>query len=126
MQKMVEIVPKMVREVIDTELTDKQINGVISTASKTIETKVLPAADRQGITLDPGLQVEIARWLAAHYVSIRDSTTKISKEKIGDAEVDYYIETSKGSSRWLVEAQNLDPTKALLGLSGRKLGLYIF
>lgn len=71
-----------VKEIIDTELDD--VSMFITTANILV-TKLLGDSDLENDHL-----AEIEKYLAAHFVAIRDpSAQRIVSEKIGDAEVRY-------------------------------------
>ncbi len=74
---MVVITPEEVREVIDTELSDENISGLLSTAS----VMVIP------IQVSDQVKSEIKKFLAAHLIAVKDHTTTIIEETIGDASV---------------------------------------
>lgn len=110
--------PQLVEEIITTVLSNDEIEGAISSASvlyrKYLETK----------NIEPYLELEIKRWLAAHFVSLKDPTTRVDKEKIGDASVEYskigqdssYIGLK--ATRWGQQAIIFDPTGVLKNLDG--------
>ena len=77
-----------VKEIIDTELTDEQVTPFLRAANLLV-TEVL-SDEGYGTSL----LAEIERWLAAHFVAIRDP--RISKEKIGDADATYQGKTGLG------------------------------
>lgn len=107
--------PELVRGVITTKLSDTQIESAISTAMVLYDSKLGSNA-----SVSKALQIEIKRYLAAHFVSIHDPSSKPLKEKLGDASIEYQVNTSKLgdgflSSVWGQTAAALDPTGALLG-----------
>jgi hypothetical protein len=108
--------PAMVREVIKTVLTDTEIEGNIASAL------VLFRNNLDGKGLSEDLQVEIKRYLAAHYVSLKDSSTRVQEEKMGDASASYVSagngETKEGlkSTSWGQTAISFDPTGILSSL----------
>ena len=69
--------------IFSTTLTDAQLDAFINTATILVDVVAQNAAD-----CDPDLSaselVEIERWLAAHFASIRDPVSL--RSKIGDAE----------------------------------------
>lgn len=108
---------KQVRNVaVGTVLTDAQIEGCISTATIVVLDNLI------GKDLSYRSITEITLYLAAHFVSLRDRTTRIKREKIGDAEVEY--EASKAqvnflslaSTEWGSTALTLDTTGTLASL----------
>jgi hypothetical protein len=114
----VTITPAMVKEVINTDLTDEEIEGFIASAivmfSQYLGSSVIPN----------GLQVEILKYLAAHFLSMREDSTRTTlvEEKIGDAsrkwEAPGSFSGSDGlnSTRWGQTAVMLDPTRILANL----------
>lgn len=114
----VTINPKLVRDVINTHLTDEDIEGEISSALVLYRNYL----GSKGLAND--LQIEIKRYIAAHFVSLKDPTTRIDEEKIGDASVKYskigHDETYTGlmSTRWGQAAILFDPTGILKHLGG--------
>lgn len=109
-----DVSPDLVRGVIATNLKDEDIESAIATAS------VLYASKIEKDSIPQDLQVEITRYLAAHFVSIHDATSRPSKEKIGDASIEYATnQNSLGggflSTLWGQTAAALDPTGKLLG-----------
>lgn len=110
---MATVSPAMVREVISTTLTDVEIEGNIASAL------VLYRNNLESKGLAEDLQVEIKRYLAAHYVSLRDITTRVQEEKIGDASATY-VDAGNGASKeglkstsWGQTAISFDPTGVL-------------
>ena len=105
--------PSMVREVIKTTQTDTEMDGNIATAL------VMYRANLAGKGLSEDVEVEIKRYLAAHFVSLRDESTRVEKEKIGDAEASYVAAgngaTQQGlkSTSWGQTAISFDPTGIL-------------
>lgn len=79
-----------VKEIIDTDLTVEQVTPFLK-ASNLLVTDVLTD---QGYSVD--LLKEIERWLAAHFVAIRDPRTV--REKIGEAEDTYQGKFGEGLS----------------------------
>lgn len=79
---------EMVKNIIDTDLTNEQITPFL-TAANTMVTDLLLGESYSVTTLQ-----EIERWLAAHFVAVRDP--QITKEKIGDAQVAYEGKTDMG------------------------------
>lgn len=106
--------PEMVRGVISTRLDDQDIESAISTAVNVYASKV--GKD----SVQKGLQIEVTRYLAAHFVSIHDPTSRPTREKIGDASIEYGSNNSSLgggflSSMWGQTAAAIDPTGKLLG-----------
>jgi hypothetical protein len=102
--------------IVNTELEDSQIEGCISTAT------VILLENFGSSGLSNILLTEIGMYLAAHFVALRDQTTKIKSEKIGDARVEYDIDKTTvdtGDLRyttWGATALLLDTSGILKGL----------
>lgn len=77
-----------VKEIIDTTLTDEQITPFLNSANVLIA-DVLSDEGYGAATLK-----EIERWLAAHFVAIRDP--RVAKEKIGDVDAAYHGKSGLG------------------------------
>lgn len=116
--------PPLVRQLIDTELTDQQIEGLIATAIVQYDYYL----GSYGLAND--IQLEIKRYLAAHYVSLRDPSAGggsggVAEEKIGDASIKFKDKGSTSSkvgifsSVWGQTAISLDPTGVLSSLGGQ-------
>lgn len=113
----VAISPPQVRNVIiGTVLTDEQIEGCISTATIIVLDHLI------GTPLSVNTLTEITLYLSSHFVSLRDRTTRIRKERIGDAEVEYEASKSPAnylalsSTEWGATALTLDTTGILASL----------
>jgi len=120
--------PGHVRNVIDTKIDDMQINGLISSA-------IILVRERLGDhVLRTSVGLEIIKWLTAHFVSLVDNTQRITKEQIGDLEVDYsdvdakvQLEIGLGgilSTRWGRVAAAMDQTGSLAKAGGTSIKLY--
>lgn len=116
----ISVTPEMVKNVVvGTTLTDPQIEGCISTAT------MLVAENLRGEGISDNVMTEITLYLSAHYLSLRDKATRITEEKIGDAEVKYSKSnqykgyTQLDTTEWGATALMLDPTGVLLSL-GKK------
>ena len=72
-----------VKEVIQTDLTDAQITAMIAVANL-IVTNGPATSTKPNPALSASELKEIERWLAAHFVCIRDPVSL--REKIGDAD----------------------------------------
>ena len=129
------ITPEFVREVINTSLEDKDIKGLIAAASTLVKSKLTEH------DVDADVQVEMTRWLAAHFVAVKTSvtsstsasssqsfTTSVSEEKIGDASIKFgkssSVSTSSSmknlrSTLWGQTAIMFDPTGELDNLGGK-------
>lgn len=108
----------MVREVIETRLSDKDLEGSIQTAIA-LYNSVFVVGLQTGHIIPSEAEIEIKRYLAAHFVSIKDNSTRVVKEKIGDASVEYGEDIpDKGllylnSTKWGQTAILFDPTGKL-------------
>ena len=78
----------MVKKIIDTDLADEQITPFLA-AANTMVTDLLLGENYSATTLE-----EIERWLAAHFVAVRDP--QITQEKIGDVQATYEGKTGMG------------------------------
>lgn len=105
--------PNIVREAIETALTDDDIEGAISDAMDLYDSYL----GSKSITVR--IQLKIKKFLAAHFVSLKDPSTRVNKEKIGDAEVTYtkmdHSDTFTGimTTTWGQQAALFDPTGIL-------------
>lgn len=77
-----------VKQIINTELTEEEITPFLRSANLLV-TKLL---SEEGYGSD--LLEDIEKWLAAHFVAIRDP--QVSKEKIGDVDATYQGKTGLG------------------------------
>jgi len=125
------ILPAYVREVINTSLTDDEIDGLISASVAMINTALV------GCAISNETMAEIQRWLAAHFVAIKGSMSSVGstasgviEEKLGDARVKYsdasktsYTTTTSmsnlKSTMWGQTAISFDPTGRLASLGGK-------
>ena len=78
----------MVKQIIDTDLTDEQVTPFLAVANKMV-TDLL-----SGESYSTEMLLEIERWLAAHFVSVRDP--QVTQEKIGDVQATYEGKTGMG------------------------------
>lgn len=103
----------MVKEIIDTDLTAEQVTPFLI-AANTMVTDLLTGESYTTLTLK-----EIERWLAAHFVAVRDP--QITKEKIGDAQADYEGKTGMGlqSTRYGQQVMILEH-HGILATSGKR------
>lgn len=92
----------MVKEIIDTDLTNEQVAPFLA-AANTLVTDLLLSESYSNETLK-----EIERWLAAHFVAVRDP--QVTQEKIGDIQATYEGKTGMGlnSTRYGQQAMLLD------------------
>ena len=104
-----------VKEIIDTTLTEVQIAPFITAANLTI-TDMLGAST----VLSSDQLKEIERWLAAHFVAIRDP--RISREKTEEAEATYHGKSDMGLDHtpYGQQVKMLDTTGTLTNLGKRK------
>ena len=106
--------------IIDTTLSDAQINAFIATASLIIDNNL---ADKG---LSTALLTEIETWLAAHLLSMRDQ--RVSSRTIGDVSFDYQGKTGLGLDATIYGQQvrllDLSGTLASLGL--RRANVTVF
>ena len=116
----VSVTPEMVKNVvIGTTLTDPQIEGCIATAT------MIVVENLEGQGVSDNVLTEITLYLSAHYLSLRDKATRITEERIGDAEVKYSKSnqykgyTPLDTTEWGATALMLDPTGSLNSL-GKK------
>jgi len=104
---------------VGTQLTDSQIESAIATAMIIIDNEVLLTSNQSNTLVD------ITLYLSAHFASLRDSSTRVSSERIGDAEVTYNVQTNPvsfmdlNSTRWGATAIVLDNSGVLQQL-GKK------
>ena len=77
-----------VLQIIDTTLTSEEVTPFLSAANLLVSS----------ICVDVGysddLLEEVERWLTAHLIAVRDP--RVSKEKIGDANVEYHGRSGLG------------------------------
>jgi len=116
---MADVSTTQVKNIIDTELSDSQIEGAISTAVTVVANYLTTAV------LAAEIRVEITMYLAAHFIALRDKTVMIKSEKIGDASVTYEVGSpqesfaSFTSTKWGATAVALDVSNTL-GQLGQK------
>lgn len=109
-----------VKEIIDTTLTEVQVAPFITAANLTV-TDILGAST----VLSADQKKEIERWLAAHFVAVRDP--RISAEKTADAGATYQGKTEMGldSTFYGQQAKMLDTTGALANIGKRKASMSV-
>jgi hypothetical protein len=118
---MQQINPGMVREVIETKLDDRDLESSIQ-SSIALYNSVLLSDTTNSPPIPTDAEIEIKRYLAAHFVSIKDNRTRVVKEKIGDAYVEYGKDLPDSAlmylkgTRWGQTAILFDPTGKLEGL----------
>lgn len=125
MSTLISLSPRMVRDVIDVDnLTDDDLEGHIATALALYDEHLVNS------TISVRLQLEIKKYLAAHFASLRDPSTMVQSETIGDARIDYVelakapVDKSLLSTRWGQVAISLDPTGILKHLGGTPPAVY--
>lgn len=96
----------LVRLIIDTSLSDDQVNTFIAPANLLVTAH---CADK-GMSAE--LLAEIERWLAAHFLSVRDQ--RVAARSIGDVSFTYQGETGLG-----LDATSYGQQVKLLDTSGR-------
>lgn len=77
-----------VKKIIDTDLTAEEVNPFLNAA----DVLVADLLSDEGYGND--LLQQIVKWLAAHFVAIRDP--RVAKEKFGDADATYQGKTGMG------------------------------
>lgn len=99
-----------VRDIIDTSLTDAQIDAFINTANVMV-TQYLVGKD-----IADALLAEIETYLAAHFTTLRDR--RVDREGADGISFSYEGDIGQGldSSTYGQTAQALDPTGALASL----------
>ncbi len=114
-----QITPSVVREAVNTRLTDAEIEGAISTAEAIYETYL------GGKSLITNMEIEIKKYLSAHYVALKDPSVSVLEEKLGQlsARFEPAAQSSKKglglrSTKFGREAINLDPTGTIRNLGG--------
>jgi len=113
------VIAAEVKEIIETDLTNIQVQPFIKVANATV-TKLL------GTTTDLSdtQKKEIERWLSAHLIACtRERQAKA--EKAGGASITYQGETGQGikSTHYGQTAADLDTTGKLANLGKRKVSL---
>jgi len=106
--------------VINSDLTNDQIEGCISTAT------VMVLSYLGEVNMLGALRNEICAYLAAHFVALHDRTIRLKSEKMGDASVEYDVSKSEAglcglrSTSWGATAIQLDPSGILQQLGLKK------
>lgn len=100
-----------VKQIIETDLTAAEIDPFITVANILVD---------QITGLSAATLKEIERWLAAHYVAIRDP--RQTKEVIGDAEDTYAVKVGFGldGTTYGQQAKALDTTGTLVSMGKKK------
>lgn len=103
-----------VRQIIDTEITDANVEGYIEAASTVLDEVFA------GVTISSTMLTEIERWLTAHFIS-STKERQAKKEGAGGAFIEYAGEYEMGlqSTSYGQNAMTLDYTGTLRGLAGK-------
>jgi len=104
-----------VKDIIDTNLSSSIVQAFIDDASNLLDELF---EDETGISDE--LLASIEKWLAAHFVAIRDQKPK--SEKIGDASITYHGTSGKGLefTPYGQQALLLDTTGRLKSIGGKR------
>ena len=106
-----------VREIIDVD-SSLSLTPFIEAATLTVDEHLSDES------LSDDLLKEIERWLAAHFVAIREQ--RVKSEKVGDAAATYHGQSGKGLefTPYGQQAVLLDPTGKLASIGKRPAQLY--
>jgi hypothetical protein len=87
----IRVTEAQVKEVIDTELTEEQVRPFLDAASALVDDTLL--TDDEGVSLGYGdtILAQIEKWLAAHFVAVRDP--RITEEELGEGRARYAVPT---------------------------------
>jgi len=104
-----------VKDILDTDLSDSVVEAFISDASNLIDELF---EDETGVSDE--LLASIEKWVAAHFVAIRDQRPK--SEKVGDASITYHGTSGKGLefTPYGQQALLLDTTGRLKSIGGKR------
>jgi len=104
-----------VKDIIDTNLSSSIVQAFIDDASNLLDELF---EDETGISDE--LLASIEKWLASHFVAIRDQKPK--SEKIGDASITYHGTSGKGLefTPYGQQALLLDTTGRLKSIGGKR------
>jgi len=111
-----------VKDILDTDLSDSVVEAFISDASNLIdelfEDETGLFEDETGVSDE--LLASIEKWVAAHFVAIRDQRPK--SEKVGDASITYHGTSGKGLefTPYGQQALLLDTTGRLKSIGGKR------
>src|SRR5712691_11623353 len=72
-----------VRLIVNTILSDASITACINTADVTV------MEDLATTTLSTPRKTEIERYLAAHYTALADNSLRITRERLGEMQIEY-------------------------------------
>jgi len=112
------VTPADVRQIIETSLSDDEINVFITSADALV-TQIY--ADETGVTEE--IKKEVERWLAAHFLA-SSRELQLQESKAGSVGVKFQGETKRGldSTFYGQNAKVLDPTGKLAMLDSGKKG----
>mgnify|MGYP000919659445 CR=1 FL=1 len=104
-----------VKDVIDTELEDSEINACINTAHV-----MIAGRSRMLTELDDDTLAQIETWLAAHFVSVREP--RVEQETVDETTVRYALPRASSitESTYGQVAIALDTTLSLTGVTTRR------
>jgi len=104
-----------VKDILDTDLSDSVVEAFINDASNLIDELF---EDETGVSDE--LLASIEKWVAAHFVAIRDQRPK--SEKVGDASITYHGTSGKGLefTPYGQQALLLDTTGRLKSIGGKR------
>ena len=107
--------PEDVKTIIDTNLTDDQITACIYTANRLTNARLLDAP----VDIAKDVLFEIEKYLAAHFITLREPQAASEDIGSGDYRVTYQGKTGSGlsSSMYGQTAQALDPSGRLAQVS---------
>lgn len=103
-----------VKEIVDTDLTDVQINAFINTAHRYVDANLL------GKSLDADTLTDIELWLSAHFLSMRDP--RVSSVSANGLSASYQGKTGEGLKATLYgqQALALDASGTLASLGQKR------
>jgi len=104
-----------IRGIIQTELTDDQLQPYIDTAD------VLLTEAYMGLSVSTALRFEVQAWVAAHYIAVTRQRVS-TKEEAGTAKIEYAGQYGTGldSTPWGQTAMALDATGRLKAMNTGK------
>ncbi len=107
-----------VMEIIDTELTEAQVNAMINSAHRIMGATITEITDTDLLTT-------IELWLSAHFVAIYDQ--RAASETIADYSVTFQGKTAMGlqATTYGQQAMSLDYSGALASLGLKKATLHL-
>lgn len=110
-----------VKDIIETSLTDSEINAFINSANRLVNATVALTG------IDSSILTEIEQWLSAHFLAIRDQ--RVEREKVGgEWEATYQGKTEKGlsSTTYGQQAIILDYTGTLASLGQKAATIQVW